>query len=274
MCLVAKAQDRMSKKRNKNKQEKHFQGGYIRASRLQCDLLLELAKAAKGEGNKLKVHQTRIFAALLIKKGSPNQNFSTDWLINGDEPKRRMTKGQQKTALDRLKEIKEGFELETDEKSKWDVKIPSKVLFQMARGKILALRAVLLILYFSRRMTQKKPYKGLKKGECYARINYKEVSELLGYSRSRICECMKWLRKNLLLFVVSMKKQNENRYGMCFVDGAQIGTKRRAFEYTNEKKKKGREPTPEIKNPFKGKAREDFERTIARAAIMKQFQTT
>jgi len=75
-------------------------------------------------------------------------------------------------------------------------------------------------MYAARRIGQRKPLKRLLSNERYARFTYRELAELSGVPKANLSRAVASLKEKGLLSTVWIVKQNENQFGLLFVDGA------------------------------------------------------
>jgi len=102
------------------------------------------------------------------------------------------------------------------------IKVSRRGLRIIATGQISKNEACVLLIYFFRRMPQRKRLKILNPGERYARITYREVNALSGMTISSACIAANRLISKSLLESRRPAQQNINDYGLVFVDGPLI----------------------------------------------------
>jgi hypothetical protein len=97
--------------------------------------------------------------------------------------------------------------------------VSRRALRAIAQGRLTCTESVVLLMYFSKRITQVKPLKRLEEGERYARFTYGELEELSGISKANISRAVASLKTKGWLSTVWVVKPNENQFGLLFVDG-------------------------------------------------------
>ena len=108
--------------------------------------------------------------------------------------------------------------------------ISRRVLQHIAQGRCTKVEAVLLLMYFQRRITQSKPLQLLKDGERYARFRFAQLEEPSGIPKANLSRALRKLEAKGFLGTVEVSKRNENAYGLCFVDGPLISLVRHRQE--------------------------------------------
>jgi hypothetical protein len=97
--------------------------------------------------------------------------------------------------------------------------VSRRALRAIAQGRLTCTESVVLLMYFSKRISQTKTMKRLEVGERYARFTYGELEELSGISRANISRAVASLKAKGWLSTVWVVKPNENQFGLLFVDG-------------------------------------------------------
>lgn len=100
--------------------------------------------------------------------------------------------------------------------------ISRKALQHIAQGRCTKVEAILLLMYFLKRISQAKPLQKLDEGERYARFRFSELTELSGIPKANLSRALRKLEEKGFLGTVDVAKQNENTYGLCFVDGPSL----------------------------------------------------
>lgn len=97
--------------------------------------------------------------------------------------------------------------------------VPRRALRAIAQGRLSCSESIVLLMYFSRRISQTRQMKRLEAGERYARFTYGELEELSGISKANISRAVASLKAKGWLSTVWVVKPNENQFGLLFVDG-------------------------------------------------------
>ena len=97
--------------------------------------------------------------------------------------------------------------------------IARPVLRAMAQGRLTCTECLVCLMYALRRIRQRKSLRRLLPNERYARFTYGELQELCGVAKANLSRAVALLREKGLLSTVWVVKQNENQFGLLFVDG-------------------------------------------------------
>lgn len=97
--------------------------------------------------------------------------------------------------------------------------IARPVLRAMAQGRLTCTECLVCLMYALRRIRQRKALCRLLPNERYARFTYGELQELCGVAKANLSRAVALLREKGLLSTVWVVKQNENQFGLLFVDG-------------------------------------------------------
>jgi hypothetical protein len=97
--------------------------------------------------------------------------------------------------------------------------VSRRALRVIAQGRLTCTESIVLLMYFSKRITQVKALKRLEEGERYARFTYGELEELSGIPKANISRAVASLKAKGWLSTVWVVKPNENQFGLLFVDG-------------------------------------------------------
>lgn len=97
--------------------------------------------------------------------------------------------------------------------------VSRRALRAIAQGRLSCVESIVLLMYFSKRISQTKPLKRLEVGERYARFTYGELAELSGISKANISRAVASLKAKGWISTVWVVKPNENQFGLLFVDG-------------------------------------------------------
>ena len=189
---------------------REFDGGY--ASTKLVDAILAAKKAGQ-----LKKLELRLFFAELenVESGS---RVGVDFLLNGQNPKRRVTTGQQNQVRDRLNQAVSNFKPDTE----LTTKIPRKFARAAAKGALDVSEMIAALFYFRWRKPQRRRRKLVQRGERYASFTFEQVKEVTGMARSTLCNAFKVLRMLKVVAVAWRPMQQIKRFGMLFVDGSAL----------------------------------------------------
>ncbi len=189
---------------------REFEGGYLRTQ--AADALLA-AKKAGHIGKK----ELRLFFAELEREES-GKRVGVDFLLNGERPKRRMTKGEQEQAREQLYSALEEEKSETP----LTTKIPRKFARAAAKGAIDVSQMIAALFYFRWRKPQRRRRKLIWNGERYASFTFEQARSVTGLARSTLCKAFQWLRRLKVIAVSWRPMEQIKRFGMLFVDGEKL----------------------------------------------------
>lgn len=96
------------------------------------------------------------------------------------------------------------------------------MLKHAARGGSTSNEFIVMLYYCMRRMRQQARRDRLQDNERYARFKYGELEAVSGIPRANVCRAVARLKAKGILNTAWVKKQNENVYGLLFVDGALV----------------------------------------------------
>jgi hypothetical protein len=119
------------------------------------------------------------------------------------------------------------------------------VLRAMAQGRLSCTESIVAIMYALRRVTQRRELKRLLPSERYARFTLRELEQLSGVARANLSRSIASLKVKGILSTVWVVKQNENQFGLLFVDGPLLTLIPGAAENRGAKQKK---TTPGARN--------------------------
>ena len=97
--------------------------------------------------------------------------------------------------------------------------VARKFARHIAQGRCTCVEAVMLLYYSMRRLPQRRPLQRLAPGQRYARFRYAELEALSGIPKANLSRGLRRLRERGFLDTQEVAKQNENEYGLLFVDG-------------------------------------------------------
>ena len=97
--------------------------------------------------------------------------------------------------------------------------VSRRALQHIAQGRCTKVEAVVLLMYFARRISQVKAMQKLEEGERYSRFTLRELEQLSGSPKANLSRALQKLRHKGILGTVEVAKQNENQYGLLYIDG-------------------------------------------------------
>jgi hypothetical protein len=204
----------MEKKKKTAVDALEFRGGYA----LTGSYALEAAITGYRDG-KLNKDSLRVFAAR-CEKGALHAESKVDLarIVNSKaklEGVKRLRRGLIERAEDTLGQLLTEAPQGTERRKG----VSRRALRVIAQGRLTCTESIVLLMYFSKRITQVKALKRLEEGERYARFTYGELEELSGISKANISRAVTSLKAKGWLSTVWIVKPNENQFGLLFVDG-------------------------------------------------------
>jgi|GEM_PF-4553663 len=98
-----------------------------------------------------------------------------------------------------------------------------RALRAIAQGRLSAPESIILLVYFSRRLIKERHGHQVREGQRYARFSYTQLEEITGIARAHVARCICSLCANGWLTTVTLEdKENESKYGACFIDGPEL----------------------------------------------------
>jgi hypothetical protein len=225
---------------------KHFEfrGGYCLAPENE---LIAVIKAYR-DGD-LKKDGLRVFAAGLEKRVLHEKSrVDISRILNC----RSKQKGIKRLRMGLIKKANEAIEAARKSApcDKARLKsVPRVALRAIAQGRLTCTEAVVFLMYSLRRISQRKTLKRLLPEERYARFTYRELSEVSGIPKANISRAVSALKEKGFLGTVWVVKQNENQFGLLFVDGPLLSLiPGAAADRSRPEHKKTTTPRAEINN--------------------------
>ncbi len=218
---------------------REFEGGYARTQ--AADAILA-AKKNSCIGKK----ELRLFFAELEREES-GKRVGVDFILNGERPKRRMTKGEQEQAQKRLYLALDDCKSEPP----LTTKIPRKFARAAAKGLLDASEMIAALFYFRWRKPQRRRRKLVKRGERYASFTYEQARAVTGLARSTLCKAFQCLRRLKVVAVSWRPMEQLKRFGMLFVDGEALNLyckKRERYRGSNPYKRLQKTRTQSAQN--------------------------
>jgi hypothetical protein len=204
----------MEKKKKTGVDALEFRGGYA----LTGSSALEAVITGYRDG-KLSKDGLRVFAGR-CEKGALHAKSKVDLarILNSKaalEGVKRLRRG----LIERAGETLDKLLTEAPQGTERRKGVSRRALRVIAQGRLSCTESIVLLMYFSKRITQVKPLKRLEVGERYARFTYGELEELSGIPRANISRAVSSLKQKGFLSTVWVVKPNENQFGLLFVDG-------------------------------------------------------
>ena len=109
--------------------------------------------------------------------------------------------------------------------------VARRFLRYIARGSSSNAESLFLLYYCQRRIKQTRLLICLNPKERYARFTYRELAQSSGVRRATLCDAKVRLVNRGLLITVAVSKQNENAYGMLYIDGMHVTLTRRQEDF-------------------------------------------
>jgi len=99
------------------------------------------------------------------------------------------------------------------------IAVSRRMLRHAAKGAGTSNEIIVMLFYCMRRMRQRRKLVRLRENERYARFTYRDLEAVSGIPRANICRAVCRLRAKGIVNTAWVKKQNENQFGLLFVDG-------------------------------------------------------
>jgi hypothetical protein len=219
----------MSRNRNDKRSIRYLQfaGGYAQALDTQLRAVLEGYRQRLFRRNEVRVFAARLEQSVLHEKS----RVSLYRIINCNSQRkgnRRLSQGEIHTAIEKLDRLLPQLQASFDlEKARAERKpkikpVARKVLRHIARGGATTVEALLCFAYFLRRISQVKSMQRLLPHEHYARFRYAEFETWTGVHRATQSRIVQRLVARGYLNTAPVHKQNENCYGLLFIDGPML----------------------------------------------------
>lgn len=189
-----------------------FKGGYAVIPEAELYALLTAYRLRKVKKNDFRVWAGRHEERMLHTKSKVTLNR----VLNADASRpgiKRMSVGEIQQAGARVQEI-----IGSAQSGRRRI-MPRLMLRAIARGRFSCTECVASVMYSLRRISQKKELRRLLPSERYARFTLRELETLSGVSRANLSRTIGCLKAKGFLSTVWVVKQNENQFGLLFVDG-------------------------------------------------------
>lgn len=201
----------------KAKMHREFQKGFALTTRGRLLAVIEGYRAKV-----LARDELRVFAATLEHEAlHPRSRVDLTHIVNkrtGTKGIRRMSGPEIEKARERLGTVldRTADRNLADERPK---SVSRRALQHIAQGRCTKVEAVLLLMYFARRISPTRPLQRLEEGERYARFTLAQLEELSGSPKANLSRALQKLREKGFLGTLAVSKRNENQYGLLYVDG-------------------------------------------------------
>ena len=241
----------MLKNRNDKRSIRYrqFAGGYAQVPDTQLQALLEGYRQGLFRRNEVRVFAARLEQRALHEKS----NVSLARIINcrsNCKGNRRLSEGEIQTSVERLAQLLPKLQEEFEAKGSAKEREPElkpvarKALRHIARGGATTVEALFCFAYFLRRIPQAKPLQRLLPHEHYARFKYSEFEAWTGVHRGTQSRILQRLVSRGYLNTAAVHKQNENSYGLLFIDGPMLSLVRPRQTARHRKPKANSTPPP------------------------------
>ncbi len=208
----------MNRKKRSDVNYMEFRGGYVLAERAELEAIIEGYKRRE-----LRRNELRLYAAMCEQKGLHRRSkvdiAHTLNCQSGLKGIRRLSSGIIERAQANVRAILESSPQSDPEPR---IALSRKMLKHSARGGGTSNEIIVMLYYCMRRLQQRQPLDRLKENERYARFTYRELEEVSGIPRANICRAVAKLRAKGILNTAWVQKQNENRFGLLFIDGSLV----------------------------------------------------
>jgi len=205
----------MSKKKRNDVNYMEFRDGYVLVDEADLECVIDAYKRRE-----LRRNELRVFAARCEREGLHGKSkVDLARIVNcksGVRGIRRLSAGEIDRAEGKLRDALE--KLRTDE-SRRRIAVSRKMLRHAARGGGTSNEIIVMLFYCMRRIRQRRRLDRLQEHERYARFTYRELEALSGIPRANVCRAVSRLRSRGILNTAWVRKQNENQFGLLFVDG-------------------------------------------------------
>ena len=207
----------MNRKKRNDVNYMEYRDGYVLVRRAELEAVIEAYKTRE-----LRRNELRLYAAMCEQRGLHRKsrvdiahtlNCKSD--VKGI---RRLSSGTIERAQATVRAVLDSAPQSVSEPR---IAVSRKMLKHSARGRNTS-NEIIVMLYCMRRLRQVRPLGRLKESERYARFTYRELETVSGIPRANICRAVAKLRAKGILNTAWVKKQNENRYGLLFIDGSLV----------------------------------------------------
>lgn len=196
-----------------------FQEGYA----LVCTTVIEAVIRAYREGL-FRKNELRVFAALHERDAMHKESRVDLYRAVNHGSGVKGVKRLSHKEIDAALEVVLGVVAETGDGQRKPV--ARKFLRYIAKGSASGAESLMLLYYCKRRIRQPKAYGRLAKRERFARFTYRQLSAASGLRRATLSDALGRLAQRGLLNTAAVAKQNENVYGMLYIDGARVSLTR------------------------------------------------
>ena len=208
----------MNRKKRSHVNYMEFRDGYVLVKRARLEAIIEGYKRRE-----LRRNELRLFAAMCEQEGlhwrSKVDITRTLNCTSEIEGIRHLSRGIIEKAQAKVMATLESARQDDSERR---IAVSRRMLKHAARGAGTSNEIIVMLYYCLRRMRQQGRCDRLQENERYARFTYRELETVSGIPRANICRAVAKLRAKGILNAAWVKKQNENRFGLLFVDGSLV----------------------------------------------------
>lgn len=205
----------MNRRKRSDVNYMEFRDGYVLVNSEELAAIIEGYRKRD-----LRRDELRLFAAMCEQKGLHRRSkVDIAHIVNcksGMKGIRRLARGEIEKAQAKVRAI---LESSPHGESKRRIAVSRKMLKHAARGRGTSNETIVMLFYCMRRLPQERRLRRLERDERYARFTYRNLEEVSGIPRANICRAVARLRNKGFLNTPWVQKQNENKYGLLFVDG-------------------------------------------------------
>jgi hypothetical protein len=195
-----------------------FRDGYVLVERAELEAVIEGYK-----NRELKRAELRVYAAMCEQKGLHRRSkVDIARILNCKSDKkgiRRLSSSDIERARANIRPILDSAHQSDSEPR---IAVSRRMLRHAARGGSTSNEIIVMLFYCMKRLRQCRRLDRLKEDERYARFRYRELESESGIPRANVCRAVRRLRAKGILNTAWVKKQNENRFGLLFVDGSLV----------------------------------------------------
>jgi len=195
-----------------------FRDGYVLVNKTELELMINAYKTRQIRRNEL-----RVFAAMCEEKGLHRRSRVDIPRIVNCKSGMRGIRRLSATAINRAQaNIRNVLDSAPKGDSTRRIAVSRRMLRHAAKGGATSNEIIVMLYYCMRRIRQRRCLMRLNDGERYARFTYRELERISGIPRANICRAISRLRAKGFINNVWVKKQNENQFGLLFVDGTLV----------------------------------------------------
>lgn len=226
------------RKRDKNEvNDYEYRDGYRLVTDQEIEAVIRLYSEGRWNKNELRVYAGMQEHAVILQ----SSKVDLYRVVNSETKKRGIKRLSHKEIDAAASVIKETLPRDIGGQMK---PVARKFLRYIAKGSASCSESILLMYYCHQRIRQPKRYERLLEKERFARFKYRELAEISGLRRATLSDGLKRLVNRGLINTVDVAKQNENIYGMLFVDGAVVSLTRKGTDNQPNRTRRKETATP------------------------------